>query len=315
MAHSSTLIIISNMVGAKTMLSSFTEGGSSSDAAAAAKELDISSGTIDTMLSNSDSSDEIRMNRPCASIVISEDDIDAEDTIGQGVTKKDTLEVFRKCNDTELEENSHLEDFLLPHHMVHIDRHEETSEPTIASKEEEVKADDFAYARALKKEHSNSDEKKKVSFGTVSVRDYDMILGDHPCCSYGPPMTIDWDYLEYEDLNVDDYEFFRPPRRSLRQMGINYYRRKRILSNNGYGDADFKLSRREIGKAQMNRNITKSLVECNFIQVETAMESACRKLKRIFGKKDHWKTEKKMSYPATASLPNTPSIKRLAVSE
>jgi hypothetical protein len=37
-------------------------------------------------------------------------------------------------------------------------------------------------------------ENKHVRFSTVEIREYDMIVGDHPCCSAGLPLSLDWKY-------------------------------------------------------------------------------------------------------------------------
>jgi len=121
-------------------------------------------------------------------------------------------------------------------------------------------------------------EKKSVKFGTVLVRDYEIILGDHPCCSYGPPVTIDWDYHEYEPLDVDKYEFEAlTSRRSLRDMMLNYYQRKHLLKDD-YTEVDFKATKKVIKRIKSQRHITRKLAPC--YQVEAALESACRKFKR-----------------------------------
>jgi len=47
---------------------------------------------------------------------------------------------------------------------------------------------------------------KGVSFGTVSVRTYPQILGDHPCCTSGCPVTLDWHFLDEQETTVDNFE-------------------------------------------------------------------------------------------------------------
>eukprot|EP01083_Nonionella_stella_P259490 885931_1 len=121
--------------------------------------------------------------------------------------------------------------------------------------------------------------KRKVHFGTVSVRDYDVILGDHPCCSYGPPLSLDWNFNQQEPIDVNAYEFENIPfrRKSLRGLTLNYYQRKHLLSD--YSESDFKAAKKEIKRIKSNRYITMKLA-C-FHPVEAAIESARRKLKKL----------------------------------
>ena len=72
--------------------------------------------------------------------------------------------------------------------------------------------------------------KKRVCFHNIHVRDYDQTIGDNPSCSYGTPVSLDWNYQENEALNIDLYEGNRLRRRSLRDMHLNYYQRKHLLS-------------------------------------------------------------------------------------
>lgn len=225
---------------------------------------------------------------------------------------KDSIQVQKchKVNDDEIhEENPHLEDYMIPHHSVHVERPEEadkaagekscTQEATdkVVSTKMECCTHVTLHTEATSSSTAVEDEpqetpKRKVHFGTVLVREYDMILGDHPCCGYGPPVTLDWDYLEYEPLDVNDYEFHRPPRRGLRGLLLNYYMRMKLLSDAGYTKVDFRASKKQMSRAKMNRSMTKK-VAYNYplMKVEDAVESACRKFKRLI-KQDHWKADK-----------------------
>ncbi|KAL9188025.1 hypothetical protein ACHAXT_006403 [Thalassiosira profunda] len=126
---------------------------------------------------------------------------------------------------------------------------------------------------------------RRVSFGTIVVRDYDIILGDHPCCSCGPPITIDWKYHEHDPKDVDVYEFetvlSRKP--NLRALMLNYYQRKYLLQD--YTELDFKGAVREIKRIKANRYITEKVSKYNFFHAgDVALESACRKFKRFLSK-------------------------------
>ena len=119
----------------------------------------------------------------------------------------------------------------------------------------------------------------KVQFGTVEIRDYKRILGDHPCVSIGPPLSIDWDYEENEPQDVDDYEFDRVlSRKSQQEMYLNYYARKHILGQ-FYTEEDFKQVKKEINLIKKHRQMSKSLgrVETAIDTVHTHFKSKCSK--------------------------------------
>jgi len=129
-------------------------------------------------------------------------------------------------------------------------------------------------------EKPSHQRKRKVRFGTVLVRDYSIILGDHPCVSYGPPLTIDWDYHEYDPRGVDEFEFENAhSRRSRRKMMLNCYQRKNLLA--GYTELELEAVKNEIKRAKSRRNTTKWLALAPFRTVEAALESTCRKCKRM----------------------------------
>lgn len=124
--------------------------------------------------------------------------------------------------------------------------------------------------------------KRKVHFSTVQIRDYGMTLGDNPACSYGPPVSLDWDYHQYEALDVNEYEFYRAPLRNQRKLGIDCRRRKALLSNAGFSEVDFARSRREVGRAKRGRTVSRRLTACCPLRkAEEAVESARWKFKRL----------------------------------
>ena len=47
--------------------------------------------------------------------------------------------------------------------------------------------------------------KKKVKFTTVQVRDYAIVLGDHPYCDMYP-LSLDWTYVDALTTTTDDFE-------------------------------------------------------------------------------------------------------------
>ncbi|KAG7354708.1 hypothetical protein IV203_004064 [Nitzschia inconspicua] len=118
--------------------------------------------------------------------------------------------------------------------------------------------------------------RNSVSFDTIRVRLYSQTVGDNPAVSYGPPISLDWDYVEQEEVTVDDYESQRPKRRTLRQMALSYYHRKNLLLlQYGVSEGDLKKAKKQAERIKMKRSITKTFLPV--MTVESALESASRR--------------------------------------
>jgi hypothetical protein len=124
-----------------------------------------------------------------------------------------------------------------------------------------------------------------VSFNEINVRFYDQCLGDHPSTSYGPPISLDWNYEEAEPIDIDEYEHKRGPRRTLRQLMVNYYTRKNTLMwTYGVSEEELKKATRAASRTAFQRGVTKYFLPVS--KVEEVVASAARKTKRVVaGKK------------------------------
>ena len=123
-----------------------------------------------------------------------------------------------------------------------------------------------------------------VSFKAIKIREYDQTVGDHPSVSYGPPISLDWNYSEKDEVDLDSYEELRGGRRSLREMQMNYYARKNTLMwKFGHTEEDIKSASKDANKSQRQRAITKALLPVS--KVEEVMQSAKRKMKRAVRKR------------------------------
>ena len=57
-------------------------------------------------------------------------------------------------------------------------------------------------------------KEKHVRFSTVEIREYAVIVGNHPCCSTGLPLSLDWKYNPFPVIkNVNDVRKQRPARK------------------------------------------------------------------------------------------------------
>mmetsp|Transcript_1742 Transcript_1742/g.2126 ORF Transcript_1742/g.2126 Transcript_1742/m.2126 type:complete len:222 (-) Transcript_1742:46-711(-) len=83
------------------------------------------------------------------------------------------------------------------------------------------------YKQRLKKRlqnATNADEDipshLQVTFTTLEIREFPIILGDNPALSQGPPITIGWQFMRAHKLDLEKYEKHRPTRRTYAQMNI-----------------------------------------------------------------------------------------------
>ncbi|KAL3905245.1 MAG: hypothetical protein SGILL_009754, partial [Bacillariaceae sp.] len=139
--------------------------------------------------------------------------------------------------------------------------------------------------------------RKQVRFSYVTIRNYDMTLGDNPSVTAGPPIQLDWVYEEISPLPVRDFENFKvqrhqhhnpPTQFQYQDHGITSFvmpiapdGRKGILKRAGFTDWQIQQTERSVKKIQTQRQRT--LRSAPFYRVEYAMRSAGRKLQRTMG--------------------------------
>jgi len=127
------------------------------------------------------------------------------------------------------------------------------------------------------------EKRREVSFHAIHIRHHEMILGDNPACSIGPPIELAWEYQNEEKHDLDIYEVERRPRRKLRHLVLSYYRRKDILLQAGYSENDMKSVERQIGKLKRQRKTTGFFLPIQ--KMEEVVQSAGRKVRRVAGGK------------------------------
>ena len=87
---------------------------------------------------------------------------------------------------------------------------------------------------------------KTVSFTSVHIREYFVVLGDHPCCSHGPSLSLGWDHTATAIMDLNSFELTHSPRRTRRQLRLEGHVREKMLLDNMlskeyYYDDDFDL--------------------------------------------------------------------------
>jgi hypothetical protein len=140
---------------------------------------------------------------------------------------------------------------------------------------------------------TNSNRFKQVRFSYVTIRNYDITMGDNPAVTAGPPIQLDWEYEEIPSLPVRDFEQFKLKRRGActlsfyvpisenRVLTISPDFRTGILRRAGFSDWEISQTMRNVKKIQQQR--TRTALAFPFYRVEYAMRSAGRKLQRTMG--------------------------------
>lgn len=192
---------------------------------------------------------------------------------------KDSIAVQMKRNyvndDDEHASNPRLQEFLVRHRDGDVERlaPKERNRLTLLRPSKSILFNPNSSRRCA---NEAVESRRRIAFREVTVREYDMTLGDHPNCSYGPPVSLGWRYVEYAPLGVDEYEYHHALRRPLRLLGLNYYRRMEILG--GHDVKELKETTREVARTKMRRTITRTLSPCWMLFYVS--ESTVRKLKR-----------------------------------
>ena len=128
---------------------------------------------------------------------------------------------------------------------VMLNNHRPTS---LANVKESLHGDEIT----LKKLSENTDHtsikktrnKKSVTFDSINIREYDVILGDNPACSDGPPLSLDWTFTESTSSTIDDYEEVRGYKRHRKFLYLLVITRRNLLINrSGYYPTDIDFPR------------------------------------------------------------------------
>jgi hypothetical protein len=106
-----------------------------------------------------------------------------------------------------------------------------------------------------------------------------MILGDHPNCRYGPPITIAWDYLEYEPLPLNEYESHHSRRRPIRKLYLFKPKRQKILIDSGHTMREMNKAARACKNAQWKRELTITFLPLDMILSFGRKVTSCYKRK------------------------------------
>lgn len=100
--------------------------------------------------------------------------------------------------------------------------------------------------------------KPLVHFGSIEIREYEIILGDNPGCLSGPSLSIGWNYSTLENIpnTVDKYEINRAPRRSPEQFKLTVKEREQILYAVGVTPVEMRKALEDLNVERFQRKKT-----------------------------------------------------------
>lgn len=99
---------------------------------------------------------------------------------------------------------------------------------------------------------------KHVSFSTIAIREYSTMLGDHPCCSIGCPLTLGWEFQQIPAVSVDAYEASRPARKGC--LRTSSEERHNRLVESSASEADMRKVQRQLHRSRSQRELRRSCV-------------------------------------------------------
>lgn len=93
---------------------------------------------------------------------------------------------------------------------------------------------------------------KKVRFGELTIAEYAVVIGDHPCVSSGLPIQLGWEVQKETVENVNMYEYFRAcaPRRP---RTLSKEKRQELLAMWGVTHEDIRNCRNELSVCRSRR--------------------------------------------------------------
>jgi hypothetical protein len=100
-------------------------------------------------------------------------------------------------------------------------------------------------------------DNKQVRFGEITIREYPMELGEHPCCSSGAPVQLGWEHQSVSQNDLELYEYTRlERRRGRRKLAIPVQRRGQLLLQAGYSVEDIGNATMDVQKIKKLRSET-----------------------------------------------------------
>eukprot|EP00540_Astrosyne_radiata_P017902 CAMPEP_0116834148 /NCGR_PEP_ID=MMETSP0418-20121206/6831_1 /TAXON_ID=1158023 /ORGANISM="Astrosyne radiata, Strain 13vi08-1A" /LENGTH=346 /DNA_ID=CAMNT_0004463677 /DNA_START=27 /DNA_END=1067 /DNA_ORIENTATION=+ len=103
-----------------------------------------------------------------------------------------------------------------------------------------------------------------VSFSDLTIREYPLSLGDNPSCALGPPVSMSWDHIHEETMDMEEYESQRQKRRTRLWMSGRV--RRALLLGQGYSPSQMQAAMKQVRKIRFQRTITGILMPVHRVE-------------------------------------------------
>ncbi|KAG7355685.1 hypothetical protein IV203_000371 [Nitzschia inconspicua] len=134
----------------------------------------------------------------------------------------------------------------------------------------------------MKPSSSNISLKRNVSFGSAKIREFNVAISDNPCCSYGPPIGLSWEYQEREEVPLETYEASREGnRRQGHSLLLSFYERHfMLIKQGGYSKTEIKETMKEVERVKRERMVTDLFLPAS--PLDETMEHVMDTVKKYF---------------------------------
>mmetsp|Transcript_12752 Transcript_12752/g.37082 ORF Transcript_12752/g.37082 Transcript_12752/m.37082 type:complete len:242 (-) Transcript_12752:53-778(-) len=122
---------------------------------------------------------------------------------------------------------------------------------------------------------------KEVSFDTIEIYCFLISIGDNPSCEGAPICISNGECIQNEIYNIQQYEEFKPKKKSRKALVISPSRRSKILLSLGYTIEDIATIALETQKIRQDRMT--SFENKKWDRFSMIAESTKNKLKRMVG--------------------------------
>lgn len=124
-------------------------------------------------------------------------------------------------------------------------------------------------------------QRRKVRFSNVQVREFNRIVGDHPDVRVGVPIALGWEHEDRDAVPLDVYERSHISKGTVRLSSIT---RKNLLANVfGIPEEEIRTAEVEVQKIREQRVNTLRQSKSSE-KTEAAVQSVKRKFRRRFSK-------------------------------